>query len=99
MGRGLPPPPAPLVGLDALVPQDEAARALGVTVEALRGYVRAGKLTAFRVPGDHRTVRIRRDDLAALLALLRAIGHQMPPRLQQSSDDPVVSASGEPIVG
>ncbi len=93
------PPPAPLVGLDELVPQDEAARALGVTVEALRGFVRAGKLAAFRVPGDCHTACIRREDLVALLGLLRAIGHPMPPRLRQSSDDPVVSISGEPIVG
>jgi excisionase family DNA binding protein len=93
------PPPAPLVGLDALVPQDEAARALGVTVEALRGYVRAGKLTAFRVPGDHRTVRIRREDLFALLALLRAIEHPMTARRRQCSDVPVETNPREPILG
>jgi excisionase family DNA binding protein len=93
------PPPAPLVGFGALVPQDEAARALGVTLNTLRAYVRAGKLTAFRVPGDHPSVRIRRDDLVALLALLRAIEHPMPARRRDSSDVPVESSSGEPVVG
>jgi excisionase family DNA binding protein len=76
------PEPAPLppllVGLDALVPTEDAARVLGVSVDVLRGYVRAGKLTAFRVPGDHRTVRIRRDDLVDMLALLQAIGPSNP---------------------
>jgi len=93
------PPPPLLVGLDALVPQDEAARALGVTVEVLRGYVRAGKLTACRVPGEHRTIRIRREGLFALLALLRAIEHPMTARRRQSSDVPVESNPGEPILG
>jgi excisionase family DNA binding protein len=96
---GTEPPNAPLVGLGALVPQEEAARALGLTVEALRAYVRAGKLTAFRVPGDPRTVRIRRDDLAALQALLRAIEHPIPARRHGSSDVPVESGSGAPIIG
>jgi hypothetical protein len=93
------PPSAPLVGFGPLVPQDEAVRALGVTLEALRAYVRAGKLTAFRDPGDHRTVRVRRDDLVALMALLRATEHPMPARRLDSSDVSVESSSDEPIVG
>ncbi len=99
MPRRSEPPPAPLVGFGALVPQDEAARALGMTVEALRVYVREGKLTAYRVPGHHGTVRICRDDLVALLALLRAIEHPMLAGRRDSSDVPVDSISGEPIVG
>ncbi|MCX7228110.1 MAG: hypothetical protein NTW15_03705 [Burkholderiales bacterium] len=91
------PPPAPLVGLDELVPQDEAARALGLTVEALRSFVRAGKLTACRVPGEYRTVRLRREDLVPLLGLLRAIEHPMPPLRGRSPDVPGESILGEPI--
>ena len=89
-----PAPPAPLVGLEALVPQDEAARALGVSIEVLRGYVRSGKLPAFRVPGDHLTVRIRREDLAALLALLQALDHPMQVRRRPQTDAPVESNPG-----
>jgi hypothetical protein len=51
------------------------------------------------VPGDHRTVRIRREDLFALLALLRAIEHPMTARRRQSSDVPVESNPREPILG
>lgn len=93
------PPPAPLVGLQALVPQDEAARALGVSIEVLRGYVRSGKLLAFRVPGDHLTVRIRREDLAALLALLQALDRPMLARSRPQNSTPVESRPGEPITG
>jgi excisionase family DNA binding protein len=93
------PPPAPLVGLEALVPQDEAARALGVSIEVLRGYVRSGKLPAFRVPGDHLTVRIRREDLAALLALLQALDRPMQARSRPHNSAPVESGPGEPITG
>ena len=92
-------PPAPLVGLEALVPQDEAARALGVSIEVLRGYVRSGKLPAFRVPGDHLTVRIRREDLAALLALLQALDHPMQARSRPQNSAPVESGPGESITG
>lgn len=86
-----PAPPPPLVGLEELVPQEEAARALGVSLDVLRGYVRAGKLPAFRVPGDHLTVRIRREDLAALLALLHALDHPIPARRHPQAGAPVES--------
>lgn len=56
--------------LDALLTPDEAARALGVHIQTLRGYIRCGRLPAFRVAGE-RAIRIRRDDLRALLEHLR----------------------------
>jgi excisionase family DNA binding protein len=52
--------------LDALLTPEEAAQALGVHIQTVRGYIRAGKLAAFRVAGE-RAIRIRRDDLNALL--------------------------------
>jgi excisionase family DNA binding protein len=45
---------------------DEAAEALGIHVQTLRGYVRSGKLPALRLAGE-RAIRIRRTDLAAVL--------------------------------
>lgn len=86
-----PPLPPLLVGLDTLVPHEEAARVLGVSADVLRGYVRAGKLPAFRVPGDHRTVRIRRDDLVDMLALLQAVGPGKPLLDHRRSGLPVES--------
>jgi excisionase family DNA binding protein len=56
--------------LDGLLSPDEAARALGVHIQTLRGYIRSGRLPAFRVAGE-RAIRLRRDDVAALLESLR----------------------------
>lgn len=53
-------------GEDLLSPE-QAATELGVHIQTLRGYIRRGKLPAFRLAGE-RAIRIRRDDLAALLA-------------------------------
>jgi excisionase family DNA binding protein len=50
---------------DYLSPE-EAAEALGVHVQTLRGYVRSGKLPALRLAGE-RAIRIRRTDLDKLL--------------------------------
>lgn len=56
--------------LETLLTPDDAARALGVHIQTLRGYIRCGRLPAFRVAGE-RAIRIRRDDLCALLEHLR----------------------------
>jgi len=45
---------------------EEAAEALGIHVQTLRGYVRSGKLPARRLAGE-RAIRIRRSDLDLLL--------------------------------
>ena len=45
---------------------DESAEFLGVHVQTVRGYIRAGKLPAMRLAGE-RALRIKRDDLLALL--------------------------------
>ena len=50
---------------DYLTPE-EAAEALGIHVQTLRGYVRSGKLPALRLAGE-RAIRIRRTDLEAVL--------------------------------
>ena len=52
---------------DDLLSPEQAAAELGVHIQTLRGYIRRGKLAAFRLAGE-RVIRIRRDDLAALLA-------------------------------
>jgi excisionase family DNA binding protein len=54
------------VASDLLSPEQAAAE-LGVHIQTLRGYIRRGKLVAFRLAGE-RAIRIRRDDLLALLA-------------------------------
>ena len=53
-------------GEDFLSPEQAAAE-LGVHIQTLRGYIRRGKLAAFRLAGA-RAIRIRRSDLQALLA-------------------------------
>ncbi|MFM1990167.1 MAG: Helix-turn-helix domain [Pseudomonadota bacterium] len=58
--------------LDALLTPDEAARTLGVHIQTIRAYIRGGKLPAFRVAGE-RAIRIRRDDLNALLEHLNVM--------------------------
>jgi excisionase family DNA binding protein len=45
---------------------EEAAEAIGIHVQTLRGYVRSGKLPALRLAGE-RAIRIRRSDLEAVL--------------------------------
>jgi excisionase family DNA binding protein len=50
---------------DFLTPE-EAADALGIHVQTMRGYIRSGRLPAYRVAGE-RAIRIRRVDLEKLL--------------------------------
>jgi excisionase family DNA binding protein len=50
---------------DHLTPE-EAAEALGLHVQTLRGYVRSGKLPALTLAGE-RAIRIRRADLETVL--------------------------------
>jgi excisionase family DNA binding protein len=50
---------------DYLTPE-EAAEAIGIHVQTLRGYVRSGKLPALRLAGE-RAIRIRRMDLETVL--------------------------------
>ncbi len=45
---------------------EQAAEFLGVHHQTIRGYIRAGKLSALRIAGE-RAVRIRREDLQRLL--------------------------------
>ncbi len=55
------------VGNDAaLLSPEEAAKVLGMHIQTVRGYIRSGKLPAFRVAGE-RAIRIRRHDVFALL--------------------------------
>jgi excisionase family DNA binding protein len=56
---------AEAAGRDYLTPE-EAAEALGVHVQTVRGYVRSGKLAALRLAGE-RAIRIRRSDLETVL--------------------------------
>lgn len=67
---------APAPALDVLLTPDEAARLLGVHIQTVRAYIRGGKLPAFRVAGE-RAIRIRRDDLNALLEHL-SVMHAPP---------------------
>ena len=68
---GMVPPAAPeaRAASDYLSPE-EAAEALGIHVQTLRGYVRSGKLPARRLAGE-RAIRIRRLDLEMLLEPLQ----------------------------
>jgi excisionase family DNA binding protein len=52
-----------------LMNPEEAAAFLGLHIQTIRGYIRNGKLPAFRVAGE-RSIRVRRDDLLALLEVL-----------------------------
>jgi excisionase family DNA binding protein len=45
---------------------DQAAEFLGVHHQTLRGYIKTGKLPAYRLAGE-KVLRIKRDDLMALL--------------------------------
>ena len=59
--------PAPAGGGEDLLSPEQAAAELGVHIQTLRGYIRRGKLAAFRLAGA-RAIRIRRSDLQALVA-------------------------------
>ena len=74
-------PPGPSAALDAsaadpdgeaaLLSPEEGARLLGLHIQTVRGYIRSGRLPAFRIAGE-RAIRIRRDDLNALLQAMPA---------------------------
>ena len=53
-------------GRKDLLSPDEAAAFLGVHTQTVRGYIRAGKLPAYRIGGE-RFIRILREDLLDLL--------------------------------
>lgn len=55
---------------DLLSPED-AAGLLGLHIQTLRGYIRSGRLPAFRVAGQ-RAIRLKRDDVLGLLERLDA---------------------------
>jgi excisionase family DNA binding protein len=57
--------PRKAVSRDFLTPE-EAAEALAIHVQTMRGYIRTGRLPAYRVAGE-RAIRIRRIDLEKLL--------------------------------
>lgn len=57
--------PRKTVARDFLTPE-EAADALAIHVQTMRGYIRTGRLPAYRVAGE-RAIRIRRVDLEKLL--------------------------------
>ena len=52
-----------------LLTPDDAAELLGVHTQTVRGYIKGGKLPAFRLAGE-RSIRIRRRDLDTLLEAL-----------------------------
>ena len=49
---------------------NEVADFLGVHAQTIRGYIRTGKLSALRLAGE-RALRIKREDLIALLELFK----------------------------
>ena len=59
-------PSTPHAGEDLLSPEQVAAE-LGVHIQTVRGYIRRGKLPAYRLAGE-RVIRIRRSDLQAFVA-------------------------------
>jgi excisionase family DNA binding protein len=60
-----------------LLTPEEAAHLLGVQLQTLRAHVRGGKVPAFRA--GERAIRIRREDLAALLAIQRGSSQRTEP--------------------
>jgi len=60
-----PPPPEGGMG-QGLFTVDQAAQFLGIHHQTLRGYIKSGKLPAYRLAGE-KVLRIKRDDLLALL--------------------------------
>jgi excisionase family DNA binding protein len=54
-----------------LLSPEEAAGLLGLHIQTLRGYIRSGRLPAFRVAGQ-RAIRLKRDDVLGLLERLDA---------------------------
>lgn len=73
-GRG-----GPASGRRELLSPDEAAEFLGVHTQTVRGYIRTGKLPAYRIGGE-RFIRIRHDDLLALLEPLSPEDAGLPGR-------------------
>lgn len=69
-GQSAEPPAAP-DNEAALLSPEEGARLLGLHIQTVRGYIRSGRLPAFRIAGE-RAIRIRRDDLIALLQAMPA---------------------------
>ncbi len=69
-GQSAEPPAAPDPEA-ALLSPEEGARLLGLHIQTVRGYIRSGRLPAFRIAGE-RAIRIRRDDLIALLQAMPA---------------------------
>jgi excisionase family DNA binding protein len=65
--------PAKAAGPAGYLTTEEAAAALGVHVQTLRGYIRSGKLPAQRLAGE-RAIRIRREDLEKLLEPMQTTG-------------------------
>lgn len=61
-----PSPTGPAATGQALFTVDEAAAFLGIHHQTIRGYIKSGKLPAFRVAGE-KVIRIKRDDLMGLL--------------------------------
>jgi excisionase family DNA binding protein len=64
--------------LEQLLSPDDAAALLGVHIQTLRGYIRSGKLAAFRVAGE-RALRVRKTDLEGLLEHLDPRKELPPP--------------------
>ena len=62
----------------ALLSPEEAAKTLGLHIQTVRGYIRSGKLPAFRIAGE-RAIRIRRHDVFALLEQREPVGGAHPP--------------------
>ena len=54
-----------------LLSPEEAAALLGLHIQTLRGYIRSGRLPAFRVAGQ-RAIRLNREDVLGLLERLGA---------------------------
>jgi excisionase family DNA binding protein len=63
--------PSPLPAGRPYFTPEEAAAYLGVHIQTMRGYIRNAKLPALRIAGE-RAIRLRREDLDALLEPLQA---------------------------
>ena len=77
-GEGVGPADAPADEGSVLMSPEEAAKALGLHIQTVRGYIRSGKLPAFRIAGE-RAIRIRRQDVFALLEQREPVGGANPP--------------------
>ncbi len=65
------PPPSP----GALMSVDDASAALGVHQQTIRGYIKTGKLPAFRIAGE-RAIRVLGSDLYGLLEPLEPVSQK-----------------------